>query len=85
MSGTSLRIVVISAFAALSVGTIGISAASALPLNTSSIGAAAAESSLLTKADFYIENGRCYMRIRLTSRPMPMSKCAAVQRHPPAH
>jgi len=85
MSGTSLRIVVISAFAALGVATISMSAASALPLNTSSIGAAAVESSVLIDADFYIENGRCYMRIRLTSRPMPMSKCAAVQRHPPAH
>lgn len=87
MSRTSLRVLAISMLAALGVGTIGMSAVSALPISKTSIGAATAASSLVAHAgyEFYVENGRCYMRARMTSRPMPMSKCAAVQHHPPAH
>jgi hypothetical protein len=87
MSRASLRALAISTCAALGVATTGMSAVSALPISKTSIGAATAASSLMTHAgyEFYVENGRCYMRARLTSRPMPMSKCAAVQHHPPAH
>jgi hypothetical protein len=84
---TSLRVLAISTLAALGIATIGVSAVSALPMSKTSIGAATAASSLVIHAgyEFYVENGRCYMRARMTSRPMPMSKCAAVQHHPPAH
>jgi len=87
MSRTSLRLIAISTFAAVGVATIGASTVSALPISKTSIGAATAASSLVTHAgyEFYIENGRCYMRARLTSRPMPMSKCAPVQHRPPTH
>jgi hypothetical protein len=84
MSRTPVRVLAISTFAA---ATIGTSAVWALPISKTSIGAATAAGSLVTHAgyEFYIENGRCYMRARLTSRPMPMSKCAPVQHRPPAH
>jgi hypothetical protein len=87
MSRTSLRVLAISTFAAVGLATIGTSAVSAFPISKTSIGVATAASSLVTHAgyEFYVENGRCYMRARLTSRPMPMSKCAAVQHRPPAH
>jgi hypothetical protein len=87
MSRTSLRVLAIATFAAVGVATIGTSAVSAFPISKTSIGAATAAGSLVAHAgyEFYIENGRCYMRARLTSRPMPMSKCAPAQHRPPAH
>jgi len=84
MSRTSIRLV---GFAALGLIVNGISGVSALPINTTPIGAASAASSPVIDAayEYYVQDGRCYMRARTYPRPVNMSKCGVLQRHPALH
>ena len=84
MARTSIGLV---SFAALGLVVNGISGVSALPINTTPIGTASAASSLMTDAayEYYVQDGRCYVRARTYPRPVNMSKCGVLPRHPAVH
>jgi hypothetical protein len=67
----------------LALAFAGVSGASAVPVT--SIGTAIEASAVVSDAaEFFLQDGRCYLQGRKYNRPAPMEKCTA-QRRPAGH